>query len=127
MTKHAKTKDVKVVTFSFEAHSGCPIVPDDVFPGYSENGDGAFSAPLLEPPNVQTQVSSAQAKIALQRASHVDAVKAAVATNAELQIWFHDAPNWRRYNVDITTVGAGLGFTVDDIDALLITADQIDA
>ncbi|TYC50021.1 DUF4376 domain-containing protein, partial [Rhodobacterales bacterium] len=45
MAKYAEIKNGKVVTISFDPRTGWPQVPDTVFPGDFENGDGTFTRP----------------------------------------------------------------------------------
>ncbi|KTS30873.1 hypothetical protein NS228_06125 [Methylobacterium indicum] len=73
-------------------------------------------------------VSSAQAKIALIRAGHMPAVKAAVAaSDEEVQVWFSDARTWQRHNPFVAAIGAGLGLSDAAIDALFAQAAAIAA
>lgn len=73
-------------------------------------------------------VSSAQAKIALIRAGHMPAVRAAVAAaSEETQVWFSDARTWQRHNASVVAVGASLGLSDSEIDALFRDAAAIAA
>ncbi|MBG6211511.1 hypothetical protein IWQ49_006199 [Labrenzia sp. EL_126] len=47
--KYALIIDGVVDTISFEANAGWPEVPADVFPGFTDNGDGTFSPPAPQP------------------------------------------------------------------------------
>ena len=104
-------------------------VEDDAEVGWSFDG-GAFGAPepVHTEPAVPTSVTKAQAKIALHRAGILDAVKTAVAGDAEMQIWFEDAAVWERQNPHVIALGEGaLGLTSADIDELFVQAAQIAA
>lgn len=48
MTKYASIVAGVVDSISFEENSGWTEVPDDVFPGHTDNGDGTFSAPAAD-------------------------------------------------------------------------------
>jgi hypothetical protein len=87
----------------------------------------ADTAAELAKPLVPQSVSRAQAKIALLRSGNLDKVKAAVATNDEAQIWFDDAQNWERQNPYVIDLGEKLLGGSDEIDALFISAGQIQA
>jgi hypothetical protein len=78
-------------------------------------------------PVVPRSVSRAQAKIALFRSGHLDMVKTAVEANPEAQIWFDDAQTWERQNPYVIDLGEKLLGGSEVIDALFISAGQIQA
>ena len=72
-------------------------------------------------------VAPAQARVALRRADLLDAVTAkANEIGGEVLDWFEYALSWRRENQHINTLGAALGLTAEQIDALFITAAGIE-
>jgi hypothetical protein len=81
-------------------------------------------APVEEGP---LRVTRAQARIALSRAGLLSAVEAAVsAADEETRIWYADAGVWKRNAAPVVSLGASLNLTPAQIDALFITASQID-
>ncbi|MGX7709141.1 hypothetical protein [Methylobacterium sp. Gmos1] len=89
---------------------------------------GDFQPPPPPAPAAVTEVTSAQAKIALSRAGHLAAVKAAVEqAGGEVEIWFTDARTWQRANSYVAEIGTALGLDAAAIDALFVTASQIQA
>jgi hypothetical protein len=84
------------------------------------------------PVQVPSEVTAAQARVALIRAGVYEQVKAALAAQAsfmpEVLVWFEYATVWRRDNPNITALGTGLlGMTESEIDELFILAASIDA
>lgn len=68
-------------------------------------------------------VSKVQAMIALQRSGKLDAVKAVIAADPEMQIWFDNAPTWNRDSARV----AALGLTEQDLDDLFAVAQTVTA
>ena len=81
-----------------------------------------------DPVRAVTEVSRAQAKIALHRTGYLTAVEFMVeAEGGEVAIWFADALNWRRDNPHVVTLGGALGLSPAEIDQLFTMASEIDA
>jgi hypothetical protein len=75
---------------------------------------------------VPTQVTAAQARIALARAGLLPVIEQAVASiGGETQIWFEYALTWSRSNPHINSLGAQLGLTQTQIDLLFIEAGSV--
>jgi hypothetical protein len=75
---------------------------------------------------VPASVSRLQAKQALLAAGHLAAVKALVASSPEnIQIYFADADPWHRDHAEVNTLGAALGLSSAQIDALFVAAAAI--
>ena len=85
-----------------------------------------FSPPLL-PPEVPSVVSASQAKIALYNAGMLDQVKALVGAHPyePVRIWYADANQGERGHAYVQALGAELGLTSDDIDALFQAASLL--
>lgn len=86
----------------------------------------AFRASAPVAPVPQT-VSAAQARIALGRAGLLGAVEAfiAAAADAELKIWWEYETVFRRESPRIAAIGAALGLTAAQIDALFRDAAAV--
>lgn len=98
--------------------------------GWSAKTDGTYAAPAtVEPgPAPVPDVTSAQAKIQLLRASFLVPVQEAVkAIGGETEIWFNDARTWQRNNPHVVEIGAGLNLKPAEIDDLFRAAALIDA
>lgn len=83
-----------------------------------------------EPAPVPASVTRAQAKIALFRTGHLDAVKVLVQeAGGEVQLWFDEATTWERQNPNVLALGGpnGLKLTDAEIDDLFVLAAQIQA
>jgi hypothetical protein len=72
-------------------------------------------------------VTKVQAMIALHRAGKLDAVKAAVATDPESQLWFDNAQTWRRDNPRIIALAPQVGLSDADLDELFRVAATVTA
>ena len=99
---------------------------DNVGPGFTYAG-GAFTAPAAVA-NVPQQVSALQARVALSRAgllTAVEAFMASTAATAETKIFWQYADPIDRNHVLVKAIGAQLGLTDAQIDALFVAADQI--
>jgi len=80
-------------------------------------------APVVEVPS---QVTRAQAKIALFRAGLYDQVTTMVtAMGGEAFIWYTEAANWERNNHYVETLGKALGLTSEQVDNLFIEAGKV--
>lgn len=105
-------------------------LPPEVEPNWRRDGDG-FVAPELPDLRafVPASVSSAQAKIALVRAGHIPAVKAAIEAlgDEEAAIWFTDARTWERSSPYVGKIAEALGLSDAETDALFIAAALIAA
>lgn len=74
-------------------------------------------------PAVPSEITPAQAKIALSRAGKLAAVEAAAtAAGGETLIWWNEALSFRRDHPAITAMGTAVGMTSSDIDALFVSA-----
>ncbi|TXN33889.1 hypothetical protein [Methylobacterium sp. WL19] len=102
---------------------------EGIEPGWLVDEDGAYSAPEAPAPaEIIPDVSSAQAKIQLSRASFLVPVKAAVeALGGEAEIWFTDARTWQRNNPYVAELGGVVGLSPTEIDDLFREAAKIDA
>ena len=84
-----------------------------------------------EPPSATTPpppaVSASQAKIALYNAGLLDQVKTLVGAHPyePVRIWYADANQWERGHVYVQALGAELGLTAGDIDALFQAASLL--
>ena len=89
--------------------------------------DGATIRLLdADPAAVPQSVTPAQAKIALSRAGKLAAVEAVVsAAGGETKIWWDEALSFDRANPAIAAMGAAVGMTPADIDALFVAAAKI--
>jgi hypothetical protein len=87
--------------------------------------DEAALAALPSPTPLIMPVTKTQALIALQRAGKLDAVKAAVATDPENQIWFDTAQTWHRDNPRIQALAPAVGLTSKDLDDLFTLAATV--
>lgn len=92
-------------------------------------GGKLVAAPDQAPPAEPiADVTSAQAKIQLLRASFLVPVKESVAAlGGEIEIWFNDARTWQRANPHVVNLGTQLGLSSDEIDDLFRAAAKIDA
>lgn len=91
-------------------------------------GFGPVELPEVLPPAVPVSVTPAQARIALRRAGLYSAVLAAVeAADPEVGDWFEYGLAWERSNPYVAALGAALGMTEEQIDALFVSAAQIGA
>ena len=84
----------------------------------------AYVAPVPPPPTV---VSASQAKIALYDVGLLETVKALVANHPyePVRIWYADANQWERGHAYVQGLGAEIGLTDDDIDALFLAASLL--
>jgi hypothetical protein len=80
---------------------------------------------LLPTKPLSRPVTKTQALIALQRAGKLDAVKAAVATDPENQIWFDTAQTWHRDNPRVQALAPAVGLTDKDLDDLFALAATV--
>jgi hypothetical protein len=87
----------------------------------------AIAGYVEPPPSVPRIVSRAQGRIALLRAGLLGAAETAIAASvdAELQIWWADAQEFRRDSPRIAAVGTALGLTPAQIDALFVSAATV--
>jgi hypothetical protein len=77
-------------------------------------------------PAVPSEITPAQAKIALSRAGKLSAVEAAIAAaGGETAIWWREALSFRRDHPAISAMGAAAGMTSSDVDALFVVASKI--
>ena len=85
--------------------------------------------PYEPPPQPQDPivVSASQAKIALYNAGLLEQVKTLVGAHPyePVRIWYADANQWERGHVYVQALGAELGLTEDDIDALFQAASLL--
>lgn len=73
-----------------------------------------------------TEITPAQAKIALSRAGKLAAVEAAVtAAGGETRIWWNGALSFRRDHPAITAMGTAVGLSSADLDNLFTAAVSI--
>lgn len=89
---------------------------------------GVYTPPYVEPPVPRpiTQVTPVQGRIALLNAGLLDQAQAAVnSAGGSVAIWWDYATTWERSHPLLTTLGAGLGLTPDQIDQLFLAASQI--
>lgn len=88
---------------------------------------GADVLPFLQDDDLSWQrVTPAQAKIALFRAGLLDAVEADIATQYRpVQLYWQFATEFYRFNPYIMAIGASLGLTEGQIDALFLAASLI--
>jgi hypothetical protein len=77
------------------------------------------------PPPPPQSITRAQAKIQLHRAGLLDQVRAMVAADPELQLWFDEALQWDRASPRIAALGGALNLTAEQIDALFVAAAGI--
>ena len=91
---------------------------------YNQNGDVIKTEDI--PDEVPFAVSRAKAKIALVRAGLYGVVNGFVETsnNDELKIWWGEAQEFERKNPLVVSVGAALGLTEAQLDALFIEAGR---
>ena len=79
--------------------------------------------PVVEVPS---QVTRAQAKIALYRAGLLDKVNTMVnGMGGEAAIWFNEAAAWERNNHYVQILGAALELTPEQVDGLFIEAGKV--
>jgi hypothetical protein len=81
--------------------------------------------PYVAPPPPPLVVTKVQALVALHRTGKLDAVKAAVAADPEMQIWFDSAQTWQRDNPRILAMGQQLGLSSQDLDNLFALAKTV--
>lgn len=75
---------------------------------------------------VPTAITPLQGRIALKRANLLETVEAAIiAANGETQIWWEYATLWHRAHPVLNALGASLGLSSEQIDALFIAAGAI--
>ena len=86
----------------------------------------ATSEPVPVPP-APLVVSASQAKIALYNAGLLEQVKTLVGEHPyePVRIWYADANQWERGHVYVQALGAELGLTAEDIDALFQAASLL--
>ena len=91
------------------------------------DGDAVTYTPEPPPPQVLQVVSASQAKIALYNAGLLEQVKTLVANHPyePVRIWYADANQWERGHVYVQALGAELGLTEGDIDALFQAASLL--
>jgi hypothetical protein len=102
------------------------VYSDKAGPGWDYDGTNLID-PTPPPAPVVIVVSRTQALIALHRVGKLDAVKAAVATDPESQIWFDTAPQWHRDNPRIAALAPAVGLSDDDLDDLFELAKTVTA
>jgi hypothetical protein len=80
--------------------------------------------PIPNVDGIVLPITAAQGKIALVNAGTYDTVNAAIAAsnNQAIQIYWASAPYWARTNPTLVALGAQIGLTSDQIDALFKTA-----
>lgn len=73
-----------------------------------------------------SEVSAAQAKLALYDAGRLEDVEAIVTTHPvrAVQIWFENANNWQRRHPYVPALDVEMSLEDDAIDALFIAADR---
>ena len=82
----------------------------------------------VEPPApLPSVVSASQAKIALYNAGLLEQVKTLVGAHPyePVRIWYADANQWERGHVYVQALGAELGLTAENIDALFQAASLL--
>lgn len=80
--------------------------------------DGNFST-YVEPPKPVTEVTAAQAKVALYKRGYLDTVKGLVALyGVEAQLWYDNANTWYRSNPYNQGISIELGLTEQQEDDL---------
>ncbi len=103
------------------------VLPDfagdltDLVGKFLDTDTGELTAP---PPVI---VSSAQAVEALDRAGLLDAVEAAIAAHPlrSVRNWYERANVWERGHAYVQALGAEIGLTDEQIDALFIAAAKL--
>ena len=79
--------------------------------------------PVVEVPS---QVTRAQAKIALYRAGLLTKVTAMISgMGGETEIWFNEAAAWERNNHYVLALGSALELSAEQIDGLFIEAGKV--
>lgn len=74
-----------------------------------------------------TEVTAAQAKVALIRNGYMTQVRAAVVNYPEdIQEWFNSASVWYRNHPYLTGIGLEIGLTEEQMDGLFLYASQLD-
>ena len=104
-------------------------VPDDVQVGWVKGAGGAWLPPPYKPP-IPSSVSRFQARAALYQAGlleSVDAVMKDPATDFLARLAWEDASEFYRSSPYVTTIGAGLGLSSEQLDDLFRFAATIKA
>ena len=88
--------------------------------------NGVFTAPVAPPPSVPATVTAAQLKMALQAAGVLAAVSAAVAASPDplVAIYWGNASSFDRADARVVALGAAVGQTPAQMDAIFIAAAQ---
>lgn len=101
---------------------GLVEVPDDVFGGYIDNGDGTFTAPEVPPFEAPPREAlRADFRTGLAVLGHLTSVESAVAaSNISVQIAYEDATSFMENDPTIVAMAAQLSL---DISAVFDAAD----
>lgn len=131
MAKYAEIKNGVVVGISYEKNSGWPEVPDTVFPGDIDNGDGTFSRPTPPAPTSEEvraampSLTARQFRLGLLDADRTFAqVEAAIAAipdeiaREKAMVEWEYAATFNRLHPLVVDLSGALGFTPEEVDTL---------
>ncbi|MET4636142.1 hypothetical protein [Kaistia defluvii] len=105
------------------------VLPDGKQPGPAVEWAGEGVRYVLEdipPAPIPSEVSAAQAKLALDQAEILDDVEAMIAAHPvrAVQIWFADANNWQRGHPYVSALGLEMALDEQAIDTLFVAAER---
>ena len=130
--KHAVIENGIVVnladaTEAFGAQMGWIPAPEGAAIGATWDGSAFGPAPAEPPRPVPDAISRFQARAALLNAGLLGQVEAAIAqADAMTQLAWAEAVEWKRSSPLINAIGAQLGLTPAQMDALFASAAQIE-
>lgn len=138
MTKYALIINGTVDTVSHEENSGWPEVPDTVFRGDIDNGDGTFSrptAPEPTPEELRAAMPPLTARQFLLGMIHAGVTETEVVAELDkiadpidkaiAKVEWERAGQFERTHHLVVSLSATLGLTADQLDALWSFASDL--